>query len=256
MRCADVASDLAYLLMDLDRLGAEGVAAELLRRYRKAGFEMPDPLVRLYRANRALVRAKVSGIEEARGTGDAVALGAAAAEYLDLAAGDVLRVQSMPVAMTGLSGAGKSTVAKRMARVMRMPRYRWDGVRQHPARGTDGEGRYDPAMTEGTCARLGDLGGEANRNGGAAILDATYLDGASRLGAAEIARELGAPFVLVGTKCSEPEALERIAARRAAGSDPPEATADVYRRQRVVVAENPPGLPLGTIHVTIDTSGT
>ncbi len=252
LRCADVASDLAYLLMDLDRLGAAGVSADLLDRYRAAGFDLPDPLVRLYRAHRALVRAKVSGIEEAQGTGDPVALGAVAAEYIDLAAGDVLRAGPMLVAMTGLSGTGKSTVAKRLARVLRQPRFRSDEVR----RALDAEAgeRYDAAMTGRTYDRLHTLGRDALRTGGA-ILDATYLDTAAREAAAAAARESGVPFVLVETTCSEGDALARIAARAAAGMDPSEATVDVYRLQRAAIAAAPPGLPAGTIHVRIDTSG-
>lgn len=255
LRCADVASDLAYLLMDLDRLGEMDVADVLLRRYRAAGFVLPDPLIRLYRAHRALVRAKVSGIEEAQQNGDPIAHGMTAAGYLDLAAGDVLRVRPMVVAMTGLSGTGKSTVAKRLSRVLRMPRIRSDEVRRELAEGADNEERYDAAMTERTYERLGALGRNAIRAGGGAILDATFLDVASRRGAADLAGELGIPFVLVETVCPDAEALARIAHRAAAGSDPSEATAAVYRRQRTTLAENPPGLPPGTIHVVIDTVG-
>lgn len=255
LRCADVASDLAYLLMDLDRLGASDVAEAVLGRYRAAGFDLPDPLIRLYRAHRALVRAKVNGIEEAQRTGDPIGLGSAAAEYLDLAAADVLRFRPMLVAMTGVSGTGKSTVAKRLARVLRMPRIRSDEVRREMATSDGAVARYDAETTRRTYARLGALGSDAVRRRGGAILDATFLDAASRHGAAEHARSLGVPFVLVETRCSAAEALARIAARAAAGSDPSEATAEVFRRQRVSVGDHPPGLPEGTIHVVIDTSG-
>ena len=63
LRCADVASDLAFLLMDLTRLGASDVATALLSRYREAGLDLPDELLRLYTAHRALVRAKIAGFE-------------------------------------------------------------------------------------------------------------------------------------------------------------------------------------------------
>src|SRR5262249_46005514 len=45
LRCADVASDLAFLLMDLTRLGAPEVATSLLARYREAGLDLPDELL-------------------------------------------------------------------------------------------------------------------------------------------------------------------------------------------------------------------
>src|SRR5262249_27860110 len=41
LRCADVACDLVYFLMDLTRLGARDVAADLLRRYWAAGIDLP-----------------------------------------------------------------------------------------------------------------------------------------------------------------------------------------------------------------------
>ena len=50
IRCADVASDLAFLLMDLRRLGANDVGDEVLARYRAAGFDLPRPVVDLRRA--------------------------------------------------------------------------------------------------------------------------------------------------------------------------------------------------------------
>ena len=59
IRCADVASDLAFLMIDLERLGVGSVAADLLALYRKAGLSMPEQLVRFYSAHRALVKGKV-----------------------------------------------------------------------------------------------------------------------------------------------------------------------------------------------------
>ncbi|HET8523150.1 MAG TPA: hypothetical protein VFL82_07950, partial [Thermomicrobiales bacterium] len=57
LRRADVASDIAFLLMDLSRLGAGTAASALAARYRAAGIDLPPPLLNVYRAHRALVRA-------------------------------------------------------------------------------------------------------------------------------------------------------------------------------------------------------
>ena len=86
LRCADVASDLAFLLMDLTRLGASEVATSLLARYREAGLDLPDELLRLYSAHRALVRAKIAGLElPGSGREEAARHMAEATDYLDLA---------------------------------------------------------------------------------------------------------------------------------------------------------------------------
>ena len=118
IRCADVASDLAFLLMDLDRLGASGVGTEVLRLYRDGGIDLPDRLVRLFRAHRALVRAKVDCLTIAGGGEDPARRTRRAVEYLDLATAAVLTVRPVLIAMTGLSGTGKSTVARRLARAL------------------------------------------------------------------------------------------------------------------------------------------
>ncbi|MCO5221447.1 MAG: hypothetical protein M9947_07660 [Thermomicrobiales bacterium] len=118
IRCADVASDLAFLLMDLRRLGAQEVAAELLERYRAAGFDLPQPVVDLYAAHRALVRAKVAALERSGRDADRDRVFAfEAASYLDLATAFATPIAPMLVLVSGLSGSGKSTVAAAIARV-------------------------------------------------------------------------------------------------------------------------------------------
>ena len=65
LRCADVASDLAFLLMDLERLGARETVDTLIARYEAAGLDLPEALLRFYKAHRALVRAKIACLERA-----------------------------------------------------------------------------------------------------------------------------------------------------------------------------------------------
>ena len=83
LRCADVASDLAFLLMDLTRLGASG-GRGAPRRYREAGMDLPDELLR-YSAHRALVRAKIAGLELPGSGRKRQRHMAEATDYLDLA---------------------------------------------------------------------------------------------------------------------------------------------------------------------------
>ena len=63
LRYVDVASDMAFLAMDLDRLGARGLSDELVGAYREASGDADLPLlIPLYKFHRALVRAKVEGL--------------------------------------------------------------------------------------------------------------------------------------------------------------------------------------------------
>src|SRR4051812_6085368 len=86
VRCAHVARDLAFLLMDLTRFDAHQIAVTLLARYRATGMELPDVLLRFYAAHRALVRAKIACLRHADASPEAaVSLALKAADYLDLA---------------------------------------------------------------------------------------------------------------------------------------------------------------------------
>ncbi|HET9660457.1 MAG TPA: AAA family ATPase, partial [Thermomicrobiales bacterium] len=163
IRCSDVASDLAFLLMDLRRLGARPVADGLLERYRDAGFDLPRPVVELYGAHRALVRAKVAALER---SGDDPAHDSAAAfeaaAHLDLASAFATSIAPMLVLVSGLSGSGKSTVAAAIGRatggtIFASDRVRKDLAGLDPAVSAEAEwhqGIYTSDWTARTYDRL------------------------------------------------------------------------------------------------------
>jgi aminoglycoside phosphotransferase family enzyme/predicted kinase len=261
LRCADVASDLAFLLMDLDRLGEPEAADALVARYRAAGFDLPESLLRFYKAHRALVRAKVACLSRAfahRVARDDLAL--EAAEYLNLATADAVTVRPALIAMTGLSGTGKSTVAAALARALGAPIFSSDIVRKElagragPAPAAWEQGLYGPDQTEATYGRLEELSRETLVGDRAAILDATFLDERRRERLAAVAEGAGVPLVLVETVSTEGVALGRIVARARRGVSPSDATAEVYRRQRAAVRTSPPNVPRDAVHVVVDTT--
>src|SRR5215207_6587241 len=261
LRCADVANDLAFLLMDLDRLGEPEAADALVARYRVAGFDLPESLLRFYKAHRALVRAKVACLSRAfahRAARDDLAL--EVAEYLNLATADAVTVRPALIAMTGLSGTGKSTVAAALARALGAPIFSSDNVRKElagragPAPAAWEQGLYGPDQTEATYGRLEELAREALVTGRATILDATFLDERRRERLAAVAEGAGVPLVLVETVCTEGVALGRIVARARRGVSPSDATAEVYGRQRAAVRTSPPNVPRDAVHVVVDTT--
>jgi uncharacterized protein len=261
LRCADVASDLAFLLMDLDRLGEPGAADTLAVRYRSAGFDMPESLLSFYKAHRALVRAKIACLSRAfahRAVRDDLAL--EATEYLNLATANAVSVRPTLIAMTGLSGTGKSTVAAALARALGAPVFSSDSVRKElagraePAPAPWEQGLYGPEHTEATYGRLEELARETLATRRPAILDATFLDERRRERLAAVAEEAGVPLVLVETVCAEEVALGRIVARARRGVSPSDATAEVYRRQRATVRTSPPNVPCDALRVVVDTS--
>ena len=264
LRCADVASDLAFLLMDLTRLGASEVATSLLARYREAGLDLPDELLRLYSAHRALVRAKIAGLElPGSGEKEAARHMVEATDYLDLASGAALTVRPVLVAMTGLSGTGKSTVARRLARALGARLFASDVVRKElagiegPAPAAWGEGIYRPEWTGATYDRLFALAEASFRSGMPVILDAAFLATEQRTGAAEAAARANVQLVLVETVCDEETVAARLAARAVQGHTPSDATLSIFREQLASVKAVSPQIPDGALAIQIDTtSGT
>lgn len=263
LRCADVASDLAFLLMDLVRLGAAGAAGDLLAAYRAAGLDLPEALLRLSWAHRALVRAKVAclKLKDAETEAAATALRVKAADYVDLATAACLTVRPALIVMTGLSGTGKSTVARRVARALGAPLFASDVVRKQLA-GVDGaapaawrEGIYRPEWSNATYDRLFALAEVELAADKPAVLDAAFLAAEQRAGAAALAARRGVPLLIIETVCDEPTVAARLEARTAAGASPSDATLATYQQQRATLDASPPPIPTGALTVRVDTTG-
>jgi aminoglycoside phosphotransferase family enzyme/predicted kinase len=261
LRCADVTSDLAFLLMDLTRLRASGVATSLLARYREAGLDLPDELLRFYTCHRALVRAKIAGLE-LRGAGkeEAARHIAEATDYLDFASAAALTVRPVLMAMTGLSGTGKSTVARRLARALGAPLFASDVVRKElagiegPAPSAWGEGLYRPEWTRVTYDRLFGLAEVSLRAGMPVVLDASFLASEQRAGAAAVAARTNAQLVLVETICDEETVASRLAARTARGDSSSDATVSIFRHQLAAVSALPPQVPAEAVTTEVNTA--
>jgi uncharacterized protein len=261
-RCADVASDLAFLLMDLDRLGVEPSETDrLVTWYREAGLSLPPELLALYRIHRALVRVKVDAIRmaDADDDDDDQLLGDIAA-YLHTVARHAITCDPVALVMSGLSGTGKSTVARQLAGVLGADHHRSDLVRKEMT-GTEGgataefgEGIYREDTTAATYERLIALGATSLRSGKPVILDATFLDSAWRRAAAVMAGDLGVPMLVVETVTDEAVLERRLEARTARGGDPSDADITIMRRQRERLQEHPVDIPDGALQALIDTT--
>lgn len=262
LRVADVASDLGFLLMDLFRLGAPAAElGELLARYRQAGIELPVGWLRMYWIHRALVRAKVHGLRLADlGDDRRFAVMRKAVDYVHVAFRQAVELRPALIAMTGLSGTGKSTIARALARATGVTFLDTDIIRKDAAYlGGDlakarGEDIYTREWTERTYDRMIADGSQSVREGVAAILDGTFLDRALRDQAADAARELGVPFVMVEVTCDEEEVLRRLERRITDPARTSDAGVEIHLRQRERLLREPPGLPKGAIQVVVDGS--
>jgi len=249
LRWIDVASDLAFLTMDLESRGRPDLAAAVTSGWIEAsGDHDALRVLPLYRAYRAVVRAAVAAIRGAQAAGEAGAdartsMAESAAEcdrYLALAERLVADRRPVMVATCGVSGSGKTTLAGAVAAGLGGIRLRSDVERkraagmaptERPADAAATAALYSDTTTERTYARLADLARLALDSGTSVVVDAACNRRADRRTLAAAATGAGMPFVWLALDVSEAEVLARVARRHADGQDASDATADVVRRQ-------------------------
>ncbi len=251
-RCCDVASDLAFLAMDLDARGFPAFAQLLARRYAdEARDEELLALFPFYKGYRAMVRAKVAALTAGDAGLDARARAAErrrALRYLQLAAGYELAPRA--VLLCGLPASGKSWLAAHLARPLRAALLHSDARRRAvaaPAQAAGdgyGEGLYAPEQKERTYRALLDGALEALGSGRSVLVDATFALRRHRALFAEALARSGFAWHLVELRASEALTLERLARRAAEGRSLSEADAEVYRRARESF-EPPDEVPAG-----------
>ena len=241
-RLIDIASDIAFLAMDLEDRGLKALSRRLLSAWLEhSGDYDALQLLNLYKAYRALVRAKVALFSLAHQS-DAVQKAATLRQYRNYAnlAESYSAIPSPFLSITsGVSAVGKSHVALRLVEALGAIRLRSDverkrlfGEQTEADKGTLRAGIYSPEATAATYQRLHQLADGALHAGFPVVLDAAYLKREQRAAAWQVAEQNGAPFLILD--CQAP--MEVIAAwlqqRQAEGSDPSDATLEVIEAQQ------------------------
>jgi aminoglycoside phosphotransferase family enzyme/predicted kinase len=190
----DVLYDLAFLLMDLEHRGLEGLANAVLNRtFDMEGDAEGLACLPLFLSMRAAVRAHVDATQQKF---------AEAAQYLDLALQFLEPAKPRLLAVGGLSGSGKSSVARLVAPgigrapgalVMRSDaaRKRLAGVSLYDKLPQDA---YTPEMSGKVYGQLIADARRALQAGQSVILDAVHAKSEERAAGKALAAELGVPF--------------------------------------------------------------
>lgn len=183
LREIDVAADIAFLVMDLTRLGCEPRAQHLIDAYRRTGGDPgDDPLLFFYAAYRAWVRAKIASLrarELDRRDPERDRQAAEARELLDLGHRFAWRArQPLLLLVGGVAGSGKTTLARRLAELSGWTHISSDLTRKRlagiPPTEPAAEEDYSREMTARTYRELGRAAREELQNRGAVIVDATF----------------------------------------------------------------------------------
>jgi len=182
LREIDVADDLGFLAMDLERLGARDAARQLVADYREAGGDPgSDELLAFYGSYRALVRAKVA-LLRADQLGDGASEVTAreqAGGLVDLAECLAWRARGpLVLAISGPPASGKSTLAAALSRRTGWAVLSSDLERKRSRGLTASATAPDAAYTPGARAAIySDLGARARgalAQGHGTIVDATF----------------------------------------------------------------------------------
>jgi hypothetical protein len=233
LRLDDALADVAFLAMDLERLGRPDLAELFLAAYRTAAGDIwPASLAHHHIAYRAQVRAKVSAIRAEQGVTDAAPK---AQRLLELSLAHLEAGRVRLVLVGGLPATGKSTLARGIgersgALVIRSDVLRKEraGLAPHErAAASYQQGIYTRDTTAATYADLLRRAAHALQRGQTVVLDASWTDEAHRVGARQLADETSSD--LVELRCVAPADVTaaRIVARATTGSDPSDADSSI-----------------------------
>jgi len=192
-RFCDVASDIGFLSMDLDYLNYPYLSSYLIQKYvEKSGDISIYSVLNFYKSYRAFVRGKVHGFQlndphiDPKKKNNLIDT---AQKYFDLSryyAGlflfDLQKNKPLLFLVTGLSGTGKSTVARKIAVDYHATQINTDVVRKEIA-GIDqfeqhhdqfNTGLYDPRKIDDTYEKVTERAATHLKKNENVVLDATF----------------------------------------------------------------------------------
>jgi predicted kinase len=181
-RFVDVMYDIAFTVMDLEAKGRKDLGNIFLNTYlEKTGDWEGLQVLPFYLCRQAYVRAKVTSLlldDPNIAESDKENAKQIAKNYYHLAWQYTQNFPGKMIVMSGLSGSGKSTVAKYLAPKINAIHLRSDAVRKHlagiPLNQAGDDNLYSPEMNEKTYQFLLELGLLLIGQGFSVILDAKY----------------------------------------------------------------------------------
>ncbi len=253
LRWIDTASEIAFLIMDLEESGAVPRARRFLNRYLERNGDYGSlQVLDFYKVYRALVRAKVLAIRLGQVDLNPMEVERDQAQcirYLELAESYTAPRSPRLLIACGLSGSGKSYLGCRLREAMPVIHLRSDVERKRlfgiSERATTfaslDAGIYFPAATDWTYGRLLWLAEAILADGYDVLVDATFIAHERRARFWGLARRHGARAAILVLDAPLEVLRERIICRLAGGEDASEANLRVLDRQRAARQPLDPG---------------
>ncbi|WP_263786365.1 AAA family ATPase [Salinibacter grassmerensis] len=263
-RHLDVANDVAFLAMDLDRKGHPDLARRFVNRMAE-GLDDPGlpTVIPFYKSQRVQVRGKVHGLranEAEIPPAERDRSRAQARHYYQLALHyAVAGPEPLVVVVMGRPGTGKSTQAEAVARALGWPHLASDRIRKAHA-GVPQHGRpdaatrerlYTDAATEATYATLRTRALQRARRHQSTVLDATFSRPAQRDSLRTALRAADVPYVFVEVIAGDGTLKKRLRERSAKDATASDARATDFemltdRYEAPTALEDPRHVRVGT----------
>jgi aminoglycoside phosphotransferase family enzyme/predicted kinase len=264
LRTCDVASELAFLVMDLELHSAPDLAAELLHAYTELAAD-PDLFVLLpfYQCYRAYVRGKVESLksQEREVTAEEREQARQQAQRSFRLATRYARGTPSPtlIVVCGRVGTGKSTVAQRLSEQTGFVSLNSDVIRKRLAgvlptahmEAKYGSGIYSEEFSQRTYTTLFAQTEEELRAGKGVIVDATCKRQEDRHALLELGQRQGVPVLFLECRASLMEVERRLRERERRGDSVSDATWELalHEHETFPTFDDIPA----RCHITIDT---
>ncbi len=243
LRWIDVISEIAFLVMDLEKRGRPELAQRFLNTYLEHTGDYDGlELLAFYKTYRALVRAKVTAIRLSQDDvpeQERPDLGQELHDYIDLAESYTRLSQSAVIITHGVSGSGKTFASKLLAMWLPAVHILSDVERKRlsglgPQERSDSrplDGMYTEDLTRKTYQRLLDLAEDMVAFGLVVIVDATFLKHEQRRMFAAMAERMLVSFVILDMRFAEKVLHERVRDRLEHGDGVSEADEEILDMQ-------------------------
>ena len=244
LRWIDVMSELAFLLMDLDDHNRPDLARRLLNSYLGITGDYEGlAVLRFYQVYRAMVRAKVAGLQllqhNANRTNENNNLTQEILNYIQLAIRYTQTTAPRLIITYGLSGSGKSFLSQKLLEQCDIIRIRSDVERkrlfgmEENTRDMAGinKGIYTREASDKTYQHLLELSGKIINAGYSVIVDAAFLRIEQRKLFMDFCNESDIPFQILHCEANLNVQRQRLHLRQIQDLDASDASETILNRQ-------------------------
>ena len=261
-RFCDVASEVAFLTMDLDFQNKQDLSIQFIGKYIEYSKDHGiKKLLDFYKCYRAYVRGKVTSFklnDKDVSKEEKLESENLAKKYFNLAFNYSKKLGPRLVVMCGLTGTGKSNVSKNIAKIIKGKIIRSDIVRKELGGISStkhkfddyNRGLYSEEFTDRTYSEMINIARETLTKGISCVLDATFSKKEYRKEAANLEKELNLPFFIVECICPEHVIRNRLD-KRIKGKSVSDGRWEIYLDQKKDFE------PIGSDereHIVIDTT--